>query len=381
MNIADIATEEFIQVDTDERLGKVRSIFERENPKGIVVTEDGAYAGILTERQLIQSHIADDAKVNVLARNNVPRVEREADIRDVARMLVEGGTKVAPVFEDGDLWGIVTEDEILDAVLDNLDVLTVEQIYTDSVVTLQEDDRLGKVINYLRENDISRLPVVNESGRLSGMVTTHDIAEFAVRTMERQHKGDRSGDTDRMLDLPVYDLMNSPVETIGREETVSAAVERMFEHDYAGLVVTPDDDETTVAGILTKTDVLRALTYTEEENMDVQITNIDLLETISREDIQEAITDVADKYQAMQVHHAHVRLTEHKERLRGTPLVYCQIRLRTNHGQVAGSGEGYGAETAFHVALDKLERNVLELKGIRADEQYEGQLLRKLNEL
>ena len=381
MNIADIATEECIQVDTDERLGKVRSIFERENPKGIVVTEGGAYAGILTERQLIQSHIADDAKVNVLARNNVPRVEREANIRDVARMLVEGGTKVAPVFEDGDLWGIVTEDEILDAVLDNLDVLTVEQIYTDSVVTLEEDDRLGKVINYLRENDISRLPVVNENGRLSGMVTTHDIAEFAVRTMERQHKGDRSGDTDRMLDLPVYDLMNSPVETVGREETVSAAVERMFDHNYTGLVVTPDDDETTVAGILTKTDVLRALTYTEEENMDVQITNIDLLETISREDIQEAITDVADKYQAMQVHHAHVRLTEHKGRLRGTPLVYCQIRLRTNHGQVAGSGEGYGAETAFHVALDKLERNVLELKGIRADEQYEGQLLRKLNEL
>ncbi|MFO7925803.1 MAG: CBS domain-containing protein [Halobacteriota archaeon] len=382
MNIADIATEEFIQVDTDERLGKVRSIFERENPKGIVVTEDGEYAGVLTERQLLQSHIADDAKVNVLARSNVPRVDRESGIREVARMLVEGGTKVAPVFENGELWGIITEDKILEAVIDNLDVLTVEQIYTENVVTLRDDDRLGKVINYLRENDISRLPVVNENGRLTGMVTTHDIAEFAVRTMERQHRGDRSGDTDRMLDLPVYDLMNSPVETIGRDETVTAAVERMFEHDYAGLVVTPDDEnETTVAGILTKTDVLRALTYTEEENMDVQITNIELLDTISRGDIQAAIADVADKYQAMQVQHAHVRLTEHKERLRGTPLIHCQIRLRTNHGQVAGSGEGYGAETAFHVALDKLERNVLELKGIRADEQYEGQLLRKLNEL
>jgi ribosome-associated translation inhibitor RaiA len=83
----------------------------------------------------------------------------------------------------------------------------------------------------------------------------------------------------------------------------------------------------------------------------------------------------------MQVHHAHVRFSEHKERLRGTPLMRCQIRLRTNRGQIAGSGEGYGAETAFRVALDKLERNVLELKGIRADAEYEGQLLRKLNEL
>ena len=56
-------------------------------------------------------------------------------------------------------------------------------------------------------------------------------------------------------------------------------------------------------------------------------------------------------------------------------------RLRTNRGQVAGTGEGYGAETAFHVAVDTLERNVLELKGTRADAEYEGQVLRKLGEL
>jgi len=381
MNIADIATEEFVQVDGDERLGKVRSVFERENPKGIVVTDDEGYAGVITERQLLQSHIEDDAKANVLARSNVPRISRDEDVRDVARMLVEGGTKVAPVFQGETLWGIVTEDAILEAVLDNLEVLTVDQIYTDDVVTLREDDHLGKAINYLRENDISRLPVVNENGRLAGMVTTHDIADFAVRTMERQQKGDRSGDTDRMLDLPVYDMMNSPVETITGDETVKTAVERMLESDYAGLVVTPEDDDTSVAGILTKTDVLRALTFTEERSMDVQITNIDLLDAISRSDIQAAIAEVADKYQDMQVHHAHVRLSEHKERLRGTPLIHAQIRLRTNRGQVAGSGEGYGSDTAFRVALDKLERNVLELKGIRADEEYEGQLLRKLDEL
>jgi len=381
MNIADIATEEFIQVDVDERLGKVRSLFERENPKGIIVTDDDGYVGVITERQLLRSQIDEDAKASVLVRSNVPRIDREEDVRDVARMLVEGGTKVAPVFEGGELWGIVTEDAILAAVLDNLEVLDVEQIYTDEVVALHEDDHLGKAINYLRENGISRLPVVNDGGRLTGMVTTHDIADFAVRTMERQHSGDRSGDTDRMLDLPVYDMMNSPVATITRTATVKEAVQRMFDNDYAGLVVTPEDDDGAIAGILTKTDVLRALTYTEEERMDVQITNIDLLDTISRDSIRDAITEVADKYSDMQVHHAHVRFSEHKERLRGTPLIRAQIRLRTNRGQVAGSGEGYGAETAFHVALDTLERNVLELKGIRADEEYEGQLLRKLGEL
>jgi ribosome-associated translation inhibitor RaiA len=136
-----------------------------------------------------------------------------------------------------------------------------------------------------------------------------------------------------------------------------------------------------VAGVVTKTDVLRALTFTEEEHMDVQITNVRLLDTLSRDAIRQDIETVVDKYADMQVQHAHVRFHEHKEKLRGTPLIQCQIRLRTNKGQAAGSGEGYGADPAFNVALDKLERNVLERKGVVADEEYRGQLLRKLGEL
>jgi CBS domain-containing protein len=296
-------------------------------------------------------------------------------------MLVEGDTKVAPVFEAGDLWGIVDADAILRAVVDNLDVLTVEQIYTDNVVSVTEDTHMGRVINLLRENSISRLPVVNDDGQLTGMVTTHDIVDVAVRNMEKATQGDRAGDIERVLDLPVYDEMSSPVVTIDLEDGVDEAVELMFEYDYSGLVVTPEYDDSLIAGILTKTDVLRALTYTEEEHMDVQITNVDVLDTITRDEIRQSIEQVVEKYQDMSVQHAHVRFHQHREKLRGTPLIQSQIRLRTSHGQVAGSGEGYGAESSFRVALDKLERNVVEMKGMRSDEEYKGQLLRKLNEL
>jgi len=380
MDIADIATADYVEVDADERLGKIRSIFERENPKGIVVTNDGAYTGIVNQRQLIRSHIKDDTKVRGLVRS-APRVRRNEGVREVARMLVESNAKIAPVFEGEELWGIVSEDAILEAVLENLDSLTVEDIYTEEVVTVVDDTHVGRIINLLREHGISRIPVLDDDGHIAGMVTTHDIADFAVRDMERQQKGDRSGDRDRVLDIPVYDLMNSPVTTVSADDTVKTAVETMLEMDYAGLVVTPDHDDRLVSGIVTKTDVLRALTYTEREHMDVQITNIDLLETLAREEVRQRIESVADKYKKMQVQHAHVRFHRHKEKKRGTPLIQCQIRLRTNRGQVAGSGEGYGADNAFRVATDKLERRVLELKGVRADEEYRGQLLRKLGEL
>jgi CBS domain-containing protein len=379
MDISNIAVPEYVEVDADTRLGKVRSVFERENPKGLVVTDDDGYVGVIGEKQLLRSHIGDDTKARALVRS-APRVDRHEDVREVARMLVEGGVKIAPVEEGEKLYGVVSADAILEAVLENLDALTVEQILTADVVTVEEDAHVGQAINRLREHGISRLPVV-DGDRLTGVLTTHDIVDFAVRNDERQGRGDRRGDLDRMLDLPVYDMMSAPVLTATPDETVRDAVERMIENDVAGLVVTPGDDDDRIAGVVTKTDVLRALSFTEEDRMDVQITNVGLLGSVPRDSVVEDITSVVSKYQRMNVHHAHVRLHEHKEKLRGTPLIQCQIRLRTSHGQIAGSGEGYGADHAFHVALDKLERNVLELKGLNADEEREGQLLRKLGEL
>ena len=380
MDIADIATTDYTEAHVGERFGKIRAAFEESNPKAIVITDDGEYAGIVTERQILQSHVEDNTKASAFMRS-APRIDRAEDIREVARMLVEGGTKVAPVFNGEELWGIITADAILESVLEHLDAITVEQIYTEDVVTINADTTVGRAINLLREHGISRLPVLADDGRLEGVVTTHDLRDVIIRDMDKATVGDRAGDIERILDIPVYDVMNSPVETADPDEAVSAAVSRMFDDDYSGLVVTRDENDRQVAGVVTKTDVLRALTFTEEEQMDVQITNVDLLDTITREDIRTDIARVTDKYREMQVHHAHVRFQKHKEKLRGTPLIQCQIRVRTNRGQVAGSGEGYGADAAFHVALDKLERNVLELKGIQSDEEYEGQLLRKLNEI
>ena len=380
MDITEIAVSEFVEVAPDERLGQIQSLFDRDAPRGVVVVEDGECQGVIGERDLIRSRVEEDTKAAALMKN-APAVDRDEDVREVARVLVEGGVKIAPVYEDGQLYGVVTADAILEAVLDNLDAITVDDIYTEDPITASEDAHVGQAINRLREHGVSRLPVSDDQGRLSGILTTHDIVDFVVRDDERQGRGDRSGDLDRMLDIPVYDLMSAPVLTAKPAEDVEVAVRRMLDNDIAGLVVTPDGDDETVIGVVTKTDVLRALTFTEEDTLDVQITSVELLDTIDRGDIRESIGQVAEKYQEMDVMHAHVRFHEHKEKLRGTPLIQCQIRLRTSHGQIGGSGEGYGAEHAFHVALDKLERNVLEVKGVVADERYRGQLLRKLGGL
>src|SRR6056297_924318 len=78
MDISDIALPDFIEVDADKRLGKIRSIFDRENPKGLIVTNDGSYVGVIGEKQLVKSHVEDNTKAAALVRS-APKIDRHED--------------------------------------------------------------------------------------------------------------------------------------------------------------------------------------------------------------------------------------------------------------------------------------------------------------
>ena len=380
MDIRDMATTETLEADPDERLAELRSAFEEEDAHAVLVTDGDEVRGVVTPREVMKSHADDDTALEKVAKP-VPELERDENVRRAARMLVENETKVAPVVAGDDLWGGVSADDILDAVIEHLDVLSVKEICTNDVVTIREEDSLGEAINKFREHAISRLPVVDERGRLAGILTSDDVIEFVVREAhDMSGTGDRGGDAPDLIELPVSNMMDRPAETTTLEAPVSEAVDLMLQKDVDGLVVTPEYDER-IAGVITKTDVLRALSYTQAEQLDVQVTNIDVLETLTREEIRDRIEEVAGKDRELRVLHAHVRFQEHEEGMRGRSLVHCQIRMRTDEDQLMGTGEGYGAEAAFSIAIDKLERNLLERKGRESDEKYRGQLLRSLQEL
>ena len=379
MDIADMATQGYLDAAPDERIGAVRSLLEADDTAGVLVVDGREPAGVVTPRDLLRSQVDDDTTVDAV-KSRVPTLQRDAHVREAARQLVESRTRLAPVVRDGELWGSLSADDLLLGVREHLDAIEVGQIHTEDVVTVTEDATIGEVINLLREHGVSRLPVIRDDGRLERIVTTRDLVEFVVRDPDQPGKGERVGDDEHLLDLPVRDVASRPVATTTPGAPVSDAVDTMLENDYDGLVVVPEGGEQ-VAGVLTKTDVLQALTYTGEERPDVGISNVDLLERTTREDVAERVEAVAGKDSEMDVHYTEIRLQKHAEELRGKQLVRCKVRMRNDQDTVIASAESYGADEALSLALDKLERNVLEQKGRRNDEEYRGQLLRKLDEL
>jgi len=80
-----------------------------------------------------------------------------------------------------------------------------------------------------------------------------------------------------MLDLPVRNLMSDVVVTVRRSAPLDEVVETMFEREISSLVVLGDQSSEPI-GVVTKTDVLEALTWEQEDRNAVQVFGLDLLD-------------------------------------------------------------------------------------------------------
>ena len=382
MDIADIVSTEYEEVSPGERAAKLLSSFDDPAVKGVVVVGDAGYEGVVTRRQLATSSVAPDQKVGTLVWN-VPRVARNEDVREVARLMIDGDTRILPVFEGERMEGVVTGDDLLRAVEPFLDAATVGDVYSADLVTVDPETTFGEALNTLREHRVTHLPVV-EGGAAVGVLSLYDVTGITVRATTRSQGGDaggtdsfggtvsegaarahggfgaREGDIDRVLDLPVRDVMVSPARTIGPEETLDAAVSEMFDAGVSSLVVVDDDER--VDGIVTKTDVLDALTWEAPGNRAVQVYGADLMDDLTYDRVVEMIDRFDEMDQGVAVLDAKVHLHEHDEKLRGTPLLLARIRLYTDQGMFLATGEGYGARHAVGEARDVLERQIRDRK-------------------
>ncbi len=381
MDITDIVSTEYVQLPPDAPVSKLTGTFDDPGVVGVVVYGD-EFEGVVTRRRIASSHHQPNEKLGSVVWN-VPRLAPDEDVRKVARLMIDGGSQILPVVEGGELIGVVTADDVLDAVKPFLDAATVEDACSTDLVTVGPRTSVGEALNAFREYRITHLPVV-EDGAAVGVLSLYDVTGITVRDVERSQGGDagdgstkegssavsggrtrrggfgaREGEMDRILDLPVRDVMTSPARTIAPDRTLQDAVNELFEAGGSSLVVTADDE---TVGIVTKTDVLDALTWEADGNRAVQVYGSDLLDDVQYDEIVAMIEKFDDRDHGMSVLDAKVHLHEHDETHRGTSLLLARIRLHTDRGLYLASGEGYGASHALNEARDVLERRIRDKK-------------------
>lgn len=123
---------------------------------------------------------------------------------------------------------------------------------TRNPVIVLPTTRLTEAYALMAERHIRRLPVV-EKGKLVGIVTLGDLRQAGASIPGSE--AEKS---------PVEAVMSQPVITVTPETTLREAARLMIKHKVSGLPVLQHGE---LVGIITESDIFRAVMLSEEEEV------------------------------------------------------------------------------------------------------------------
>ena len=137
-------------------------------------------------------------------------ISKDATLAELAKLLIKNKISGVPIVDKREeLVGIVTEADLIIkesnlpfplsfsfAFLESYESYTkstkeyletrVEEVMSTNVKTAREDMPISKVVNIMINNNINRLPILNNDGKLTGIITRADIIKSIIKKSEKK---------------------------------------------------------------------------------------------------------------------------------------------------------------------------------------------------
>jgi len=121
--------------------------------------------------------------------------------------------------------------------------MRLDKYMSRAPITIRDDTDYWKAFGIMKAKNLHHIHVVNERSSVVGILTRNDMKVAAMHYREAS--------------VDVSEVMHSPVVTISPGEPLSEAARQMIDNRIGGLPVMDADNQ--MVGILTETDMLRAL--------------------------------------------------------------------------------------------------------------------------
>jgi len=115
---------------------------------------------------------------------NVCTVRADASVKDAAKLMIEKRISCLPVSMGQGAIGMVTEKDILGKVVAtgaDSRKIRVGDIMSTPLILATMDITIGEAAKKMMENNIRRLVVSDQNGRLLGLVTMTDLIRWVAR--------------------------------------------------------------------------------------------------------------------------------------------------------------------------------------------------------
>jgi CBS domain-containing protein len=114
--------------------------------------------------------------------SNPCAIEADRSVAYAAQMMKQEDVGLAPIVENGRLVGMLTDRDIVVRVVaegKDPDTVSASDVASSDLVTIDPQQDLDEALALMARHQVRRLPVVEDDGRLVGVVAQADVAEEA----------------------------------------------------------------------------------------------------------------------------------------------------------------------------------------------------------
>ncbi len=265
MKVRDLMTTELLEVSENDSLAVAAHRMTWAGCRHLPVTREGEVVGVLSERDLLawrgEGRGLDGPQDRVGAAMSAPAVVAvpEDDLGQAAARMIARRIGCLPVVMHGRLMGMITSTDLLGFHVTQ----TFEQapgrdvpaaaVMTPRIFTAHPHDPLLEAADLMVANRIRHLPVVDESGRLVGMLSERDLrTALGAPTEALENWPARAART-----RTVGELMASPVAAVRGDQPMSQVITMIVNRGVGAVPVIDGADRP--IGIVSYLDILRAL--------------------------------------------------------------------------------------------------------------------------
>ncbi|MFX0162261.1 MAG: CBS domain-containing protein [Candidatus Hodarchaeota archaeon] len=175
-------------------------------------------------------------------------------VDEASKIMVEQNIGCLPVFidEKRSLGGIITERDVVSSVAELPVEEKVQDYMTKNVITVNEKTNLFDCLKLMVESNIRRMPIVNDEGTLTGLITASGILKYLNNP--ETIKGLKEGNYEKVLHKQVNEIMTKTLITVNSEVSVKEAAAKMHDKGIGCLLVM---ENSKLAGIITERDLLK----------------------------------------------------------------------------------------------------------------------------
>jgi CBS domain-containing protein len=279
----DIAREP-IKLGQDGTVYDARNIMVKYNISRVVIADKHNKAlGIITEKDIarflyqeVPNRHLNEIRLDEVMSKNLITVKEDQDVSSCAKIMLQNNISSVIVVnkkKDCHLTGILTKTDLVEAYSRQyIGKNSVAEYMSSRVFTVTPDQTIHRPLMLMINNKVSRV-VVTRNNKPVGIITGHDLlpisASFGIGTnrsywtIQEKSIGKRKKEQNMFIPSGIKrlflagDVMTYDPIVITKDSDLAEAVLIMMRNRISGIPVI--DLDNTLAGIITKTDLMRAL--------------------------------------------------------------------------------------------------------------------------